>query len=139
MKRVALALLLVILPALAWGQGGRVGGVAQPPQPDSTVRDSVARARRDSIARAGTDSARRGQQKPPGDTARVDTATVNWQPPDSVMRALADRQGYDVTRFQGARVIYDANTRDLRLDAAKDQRAAVDRNGQTIVSDSTIY
>ena len=64
---------------------------------------------------------------------------VNWQPPDSVMQALLAKQGYDVTRFQGARVTYNADTKDLRLDASKDQRAAVDSNGQTMASDSTIY
>jgi hypothetical protein len=73
------------------------------------------------------------------DTARIDTSTVNWPAPDSVMQALMARTGYDVTRFQGARVTFDEKTKALRLDASKSQRAAVDRNGQTMVSDSTIY
>jgi hypothetical protein len=83
---------------------------------------------RDTARRPGT----------PVDTVKADTATVKWAEPDSVLDALLKRTGYDITRFQAQRITYDANTKDLRLDAGK-QRAAVERNGQLMVSDSTIY
>jgi hypothetical protein len=119
MKRLAFAC-LVVLPAVAAAQvrPGSMGTL--PARPDTTKRDTT----RSPIER---------------DTTRTDTTTVVWQAPDSVMRALSERQGYDVTKFQGARVTYDATTKNLRLDATRDQRAAVDRNGQTMVSDSTIF
>lgn len=124
MKSLGIACLIVV-PTIVSAQI-RPGSV--PPLP--TARDTI---RRDSTRRDTT----RGVIS--RDTTRKDTTTVNWQPADSVMQALLARQGYDITRFQGARVTYNAETKDLRLDAAKDQRAAVDRNGQTMVSDSTIY
>ena len=129
------ALFLSAAPATAWAQVPPPGGVRPlPARPDSATRDSITR-RRDSLARM--DSIRRQQARP--DSTLADTTGVIWPAPDSVMRALAERQGYEVTRFQAARVTFDAKTQDLRLDAAKDQRAAVDRNGQMMVSDSTIY
>ena len=125
MKRLAFAFLIVV-PAIAAAQI-RPPARPLPSRPDSTRRDSTGRqvARRDTTRR--------------DTTARADSTKANWQPPDSVMQALMARQGYDVTRFQGSRVTYDAETKDLRLDASKGQRAVVDRNGQTMVSDSTIY
>jgi len=69
----------------------------------------------------------------------ADTVTVKWVEPDSVMRSLLNRTGYDITKFQGGRATYDAVSKDLRLDASKSQVAAVDRNGQTAVSDSAIF
>ena len=120
MKRLALACLLA-LPAIAGAQVRPGSAAALPVRPDTTRRDTTAKP---AIQR---------------DTTRADTNTVVWQAPDSVMRALAERQGYDVTKFQGARVTYDATTKNLRLDATNDQRAAVDRNGQSMGSDSTIF
>jgi hypothetical protein len=138
MKALAGALALVFLAGSA--AAGQVTPPAKPPvtRADSARRDSLARL--DSIAsRARLDTAAR--ERPPigRDTTRIDTATVRWPDADSVMKALAARQGYDVTRFQAARATYDALSKDLRLDASADQRAAVDRNGQVMVSDSTIY
>ena len=122
MKRLALAF-LIVFPAIAAAQVRPPGGrpIPLPSRPDSIRRDTTG-----TVIRRDT-------------TARVDSSMVQWQPPDSVMQALMARQGYDVTRFQASRVTYDANSKDLRLDAAKGQRAVVDRNGQTMASDSTIY
>lgn len=109
---------------------------------DSAVRrDSLARrdsmARRDSVVRR--DSIARLDSLAVKDPNAFDTTTVRWPEPDSVMRSLLARTGYDITRFQATRATYDATTKDLRLDASAKQRAAVDRNGQVMVSDSTIY
>ena len=131
---LVVAMILSAMPAVASAQTQPPGGVRPlPPRPDSL---SLAR-RRDSLAKL--DSTRRQQQAARPDTMLRDTTGVTWPAPDSVMRALAERQGYDVTRFQASRVTFNADTKNLRLDAAKDQRAAVDRNGQVMVSDSTIY
>jgi hypothetical protein len=133
MTRGALVLLLFAAVATA----GHAQGVPIRSRPAPTVvrPDTL---RRDSLAAAA--------RRPPGDTTRrkadstvVDTATVHWVDPDSVMKSLLARAGYDVTKFQGGRATYDARTKDLRLDASKSQVAAVDRNGQTSVSDSAIY
>jgi hypothetical protein len=136
--RVVLALLLFALPAAAQV---RPRGAPPLPRPDSARRDS-ATARRDSIRRDSIAAAARRdttRARQVVDTARVDSAAVTWPAADSVMAALLARPGYDVTRFQGARVTYDAVSKDLRLDASKAQKAAVDRNGQVMVSDSTIF
>jgi hypothetical protein len=121
MKRIALC--LIVLPAIAAAQ---VPPGSRPPIPG---------ARPDSIVRDTTPRRLTGRS----DSTRADSSVMVWQAPDSVMRALMAKQGYDVTKFQGARVTYDANTKDLRLDASKDQRAAVDRNGQTMATDKTIF
>jgi hypothetical protein len=128
-KKVAALLLLIASVASAQIRppGSTLG--RPPARPDSTVRDTL--SRRDTLR--GRPAAGRA------DTTKGDTVTVVWPPADSVMKALAARTGYDVTRFQAARATYDANSKDLRLDAGKDQRAAVDRDGQTMASDSTIY
>jgi hypothetical protein len=119
MKWMGIACLIAV-PAIAVAQVGPPRRTL-PPRPDSLRRDTARQViRRDTLV-------------------RVDSNKVAWQPADSVMQALLAKQGYDITRFQGARVTYNAETKDLRLDASKDQRAAVDRNGQTMVSDSTIY
>jgi hypothetical protein len=121
MKRIWVVSLMLV-PAIAPAQVGRRPPPTLPTRPDSIRRDTTGRP------------ALRGDT-----TARADSGKVSWQAPDSVMQALLARQGYDITRFQGSRVTFDANSKDLRLDASKDQRAAVDRNGQIMVSDSTIY
>jgi hypothetical protein len=105
------------------------------PRKMTVVVDSSARAR-DSLARPG---GVRGDTLRKTDTTKVDTASVKWAEPDSVIRALMARPGYDITRFQGTRATYDALTKDLRLDAGKGQPAAVERGGQLAVSDSAIY
>ena len=128
MTRRGLAFLLVVVPAVASAQVTPPLIRRPPARPDSLIRrDTAGRA----IVRRDTAAGR--------DTTRQDSTKANWQPADSVMQALMAKQGYDVTRFQGARVTYDATSKDLRLDAAKGQSAMVDRNGQVMVSDSTIY
>ncbi|HEY6219832.1 MAG TPA: putative LPS assembly protein LptD, partial [Gemmatimonadaceae bacterium] len=117
--------------ALWVGLAGPVWGQVTPPVSRQTRvipagRDTSRRA--DSLARLG----RRA------DSTR-DSLTVRWVEPDSVMKALVARPGYEVTKFQAGRAIYDAKSKDLRLDASGTQRAAVDRNGQVAVSDSSIY
>jgi LptD protein len=121
--------------ALAWSTNARAQ-VGRPGRPRSIVvpgrtppRDST--AKRDSLARRDSLSS--------PDSTRADTALVQWVEPDSVMKALMGRTGYDLTRFQGARATYDARTKDLRLDANQNEHAAVDRNGQLSVSDSAIF
>jgi hypothetical protein len=125
---------LVVLASTAAAQVSPPRPV-RPPARDSILRDSLARA----AARQAPIISRDTLPRPAADTSRIDTTTVRWPEPDSVMRALAARPGYEVTKFQAARATYDAATKDLKLDASKTQRAAVDRNGQVMVSDSTIF
>ena len=135
MRRIVIG--LVAVAALARAVEGQVTPPATRPVATRpmTARDSV--ARRDSLARV--DSIARQESLRTKDPNALDTTTVRWPEPDSVMRALLARTGYDITRFQATSATYDAVTKDLRLDAGAKQRAAVDRNGQVMVSDSTIY
>ena len=133
--------LVCVALSVAMGSGARAQAtppVARPPVPtaaNGATRDTARRtgslARRDSLGRRDSTKF--------ADTTRVDTATIRWAEPDSVMRALMTRPGYEVTRFQGTRATYDARTKDLRLDATRKERAAVDRNGELAVSDSAIF
>jgi hypothetical protein len=68
-----------------------------------------------------------------------DSTRLKWPEPDSVMRALLSRPGYSVTRYIGDTAFYNAETQALDLLAAKKRPSAVQRDSQTVVSDSGIY
>src|SRR5688572_14823272 len=74
------------------------------------------------------------------DTLRPDSAgtreLVRWNETDSVMQALMARPGYSGTRYQGNRVVFDAETRTLDLDG---DRAAIGRDQTLLVADSITY
>jgi lipopolysaccharide assembly outer membrane protein LptD (OstA) len=68
-----------------------------------------------------------------------DSLRVKWPTPDSVARSLLSKPGYSITRYKGDTAYFDATNRALDLLAAKNHRVAVDRDSQTVVSDSGIY
>ncbi|MCU0625645.1 MAG: hypothetical protein MUF21_04035 [Gemmatimonadaceae bacterium] len=136
-RRVARALGLVgaALAALAAPARGQQRPQPPRPAPPTTARDTIRRpatgrpltpqdsAARDSVVR---DSIRRN--------------LVQWAETDSVIDELLSRQGYTVTRYQGRRVIFDAQPRRvLRLERDSSARAAVGRDQTLIVSDTIIY
>ena len=82
---------------------------------------------------------RGGLQPVPRDTTKKDSTALKWPAPDSVAQRLLQMQGYTVTRYQGDTAVFNAQTHALDLLAKKKGVAAVDRDAQTIVSDSGIY
>ena len=87
------------------------------------------------------DTTRPPAARPPGDTtaAPADTTAkklVDWAEEDSVMRALREREGYVVTRYQGDTVVFDAATRALTLVG---DPSAVARGEALLVSDTLYY
>ncbi len=74
----------------------------------------------------------------PRDTTK-DTTKIKWPTPDSVAQRLLQMRGYTITRYQGDTAVFNAQTHALDLLAAKKRLSAVDRDSQTIVSDSGIY
>lgn len=80
----------------------------------------------------------RGLQPVPRDTTR-DSTHIKWDAPDSVAQRLLQLKDFTITRYQGDTAILNAQTHALDLLAAGKRKAAVDRESQTIVSDSGIY
>ena len=108
-----LATLCVVLAATAISAGAQVRG----PRPVVPQRDT---------ARAG-------------DSARADSASkelIDWAAPDSMMSALMTRPGYNVTRYQGVRVRFDARARTLYLEGGP---AGVARGITLLVGDTITY
>ncbi len=77
-------------------------------------------------------------QPGPRDTTK-DTTKIKWAPPDSIAQRLLQLRNFTVTRYQGDTAVFNAQSHALDLLAAKKRLAAVDRDSQTIVSDSGIY
>src|SRR4051812_22034737 len=71
------------------------------------------------------------------DTTPTDT-TAKWSPADSVMESLLNKPGYVVTRYEGDVVTFDALTKAFAIAAAAARKAQVEREGQRVVTDSTI-
>jgi hypothetical protein len=121
--------LLIGAPALAQSGG--------PP----VKRDSVARAtpQGDTLVRRG---ARRDSSRSPRDSAAADSAPkvlVKWADSDPVIDSLLARTGYNVTRYQGRRVTFDANRKVLTLTRDDSSRAAIGRDQTIMVSDTIVY
>jgi hypothetical protein len=93
----------------------------------------TARTRVDTISRDTTRGIRLRPDSVLRDTTRKEL--IEWREADSVARALLERPGFQATRYQGERVIFDARTRTLRLEGSP---SAVTR-GQTVVVGDTIY
>ncbi len=74
------------------------------------------------------------------DSIRPDTSGVRelikWNETDSVMQALMARPGYSGTRYQGDKVVFNAETRTLDLDG---NRAGIGRDQTLLVADSITY
>ncbi len=79
--------------------------------------------------------------KAPGDTTR-DTLSrvkplVNWvSDSDSVAKALVKMPGYRATRYQGDKVVFDAESKALRIEGAP---AAVGRDQMIVIGDTVLY
>lgn len=134
-----LGALLVVLPGALRAQVRPI-----PPTPPPTggggVRPAVPLP-----SRPGTDTTRR--RLTPSDTIRRDSlsaadsataARLRFSEADSVMRALMNRRGYVVTRYEGANVTYDANNQLLQI-LADGKRALVERDSEAVVTDSAVY
>ncbi len=76
-------------------------------------------------------------------TARRDTTArpklVDWAPDDSVMKALLERQGYTVVRYQAKDVTFAAAGRTMTLTGRDSVRAAVQRDSTLLVADTISY
>jgi len=84
--------------------------------------------------RARPDTVRRDSLRP--DSSGRARELVKWNETDSVMRALMEREGYSATRYQGNKVVFDAESRTLDLDG---NRAAIGRGETVLVADSITY
>jgi len=107
----------VLLP-VASNVGAQVRSVV--PMPRDSLRGRPDTTRVDSLAR---------------DTTGV-RELVRWNESDSVMKALMARQGYSATRYQGNKVVFNAQTRTLELEGAP---SAVGRDQTLLVADSIRY
>jgi hypothetical protein len=88
---------------------------------------------RGAVPRAPRDTARAA------DSTRADTTKkelIDWAEPDSIMSALLNRPGYNVTRYQGVRVRFDAKARTLYLVGGP---AGVARGITMLVGDTITY
>jgi hypothetical protein len=68
----------------------------------------------------------------------TDTTGVKWPTPDSATRALLEKRGYSITRYQGDTAHFDVEHKAIDLMAAKNRRAIVDRDSQVVISDKGI-
>jgi len=75
-----------------------------------------------------------------GDSARVDSTApkelIKWAAPDSLMTALLTRPGYNVTRYQGVKVTFNAKQRTLYLEG---EPAGVGRGATILIGDTITY
>ena len=117
------SLLLLALPGVAESQVRR----PRPAQPPPVVRDT---------SRAAQPRAAVGRRDVTGDSTARDTA-LTWVT-DSVMQALLQKPGYTITRYEGDVVTFDALTKAFAIAAAAARKAQVEREGQRVVTDSTI-
>lgn len=136
-RRASLALGVVVGLAGAAGMAGAQRPAQQPtqqPTRSAAVRDTTPRVARDTTRRSLPDTTRR-------DSTARDTAArrplVEWRlSTDSIAKALMQRQGYRITQYQGARVVFDAETKALRIEGSP---AAVGREQTTVVGDTVLY
>jgi len=110
-RGLALLALLIALPAAAQ---------VRAPRPTITPPES----------RKPADSASAGAK---GDSSRV---LIKWEQPDSVTTELLARQGYNVTRYQGVFVRFDAKSRTLYLEGGP---AGVGREQTVLIGDTITY
>ena len=122
-----------LLGALLLAVGAREAAAQRPtPPPRDTTRPApraVPRAagdtiRRDSLARdsAAADSVRR--------------ELVRWAETDSVFRALLERQGYQITRYQGQQAVFQVGERRIELTG---DPAAVQQGEAVVVGNIIVF
>ncbi|MEO8334231.1 MAG: putative LPS assembly protein LptD [bacterium] len=119
---------VVVLLMLAW-VSSPASATAQLPTP-ARVRP-VAPAGRDTI-RARGDTLR---PKPDSMSAKDSLAKANFAAPDTVMQRLMNLPGYNVTRYQGESILFDAMSRAIQLT----NRAIVEKDSQLVKSDTISY
>jgi hypothetical protein len=120
MSRMLVAAALLLVPTALSGQEP----VRRPPPADDGRRPAV----RQPVP------PRPGQPQQAVDT----TAAVSWVPADTTMERLLSLEDYVVTRYQGAVVSFDAVTRVLELLALDARVAAVQRDAQLVVADTSV-
>lgn len=81
------------------------------------------------------------RNRAPGDTTRDTLALakplVKWvSDTDSVATALINRPGFRATRYQGEKVLFDANSKALRIEG---NPAAVGRDQTIVIGDTVLY
>lgn len=76
----------------------------------------------------------------PVDSTQTDSAQakvlIKWEDPDSVTTALLEKKGYDVTRYQGVKVTFNAKARTLYLEG---KPAGVGRGATLLIGDTITY
>jgi Tat protein translocase TatC len=117
-SRVALTLCAAVVLFGAPSLSAQVRGVPAP------ARDTTLRARKDTT----------GKDSTVADSARV-KELIKWAEADSVMKALMGRAGYTATRYQGDKVVYDAETGVLNLVG----KAGVNRDQTVLVGDTISF
>ena len=122
--RLAL-LALLALPSLARGQVRK----PRPAQPAAPVVRDTARGR-PGVPATGAPQTR-------ADSLARDT-TLQWTATDSTLEALLTRPGYIITRYEGDVVTFDALSKAFAIAAASAHKAQVEREGQRVVTDSSI-
>jgi lipopolysaccharide export system protein LptA len=122
---VKTALILGLACVLATVAGEARAQVGRPSRPGVPTGRAMPPTRRDSL-------------RAPGDTTTIkvdSTALPTFAPPDSVIRRLMAKPGYDVSRYQGDIITFDALTRAMKLT----QNALVERDSQLVKSDTITY
>ena len=102
-------------------------------------RDTVPRAgvRRDTTGRRDSTVSRTVRDSTVRDTVHMVKPLVNWvSDSDSVAKALINRPGYRATRYQGDNVIFDAESKALRIQG---KPAAVGREQTVVIGDTVLY
>jgi lipopolysaccharide assembly outer membrane protein LptD (OstA) len=116
--------LLLLLSVVALGSAGaQITGPRPRPTPP-----------RPTPPRNPTDSARAG------DSTRTDSTKaktlIKWEEPDSVTEELLQKNGYEITRYQGVKVTFDAKKRTLYLEG---DPAGVGRGETLLIGDTITY
>jgi lipopolysaccharide assembly outer membrane protein LptD (OstA) len=87
----------------------------------------------------------RPRPRPAVDTTRTDSTKVDsaqakvlikWEEPDSMTTALLARQGFEITRYQGVKVTFNAKSRTLYLEG---DPAGVSRGATVLIGDTITY
>ncbi|HEX6575351.1 MAG TPA: hypothetical protein VF042_10310, partial [Gemmatimonadaceae bacterium] len=119
---------LVALSVMALG-AANAQVIPQRPRPTPT-RPNPVRTPRDTTR---ADSTR-------ADSAQADSAKakilIQWDEPDSTMTELLKREGYEVTRYQGVKVTFNAKDRTLYLEG---EPAGVGRGETILIGDTITY
>ncbi|MEO8576276.1 MAG: putative LPS assembly protein LptD [Gemmatimonadales bacterium] len=121
---------VVLLALLAAGSAGAQVKPVRPPAPTLPRNPLDTTLRRDATR---PDSSR-------ADSIRADSTRqkelIKWLLPDSITTALMTRPGYDVTRYQGVKVTFNAKQRTLYLEG---DPAGVSRGVTILVGDTITY